>query len=297
VNELWYYEDAGRQAGPVTDGTLKELIRFGRLAAGARVWRAGMDGWRRWEEVPELKGLAGPPPAPPVTVTPGRLERVGVGPTVLLTVVTFGVWGVVKFYQCGKGYEAAVGRNSRFETWFWAWVSLFVGSMVLSMVAGPLGIAAFIASVVVGFLLLTEVLGLREAVQGGEVPGVWSATVHKVLWLGGSILSWVFIGVVALVNQAAKFFDDHDKIVEALEARAARGPLPTTPVSAAASSPPATPSPIATPAGSATPTGTEGAVPADPPAPSACSACGAPLPAEARFCNRCGAPTGGAPAP
>jgi hypothetical protein len=63
---LWYHEEAGRQAGPVTASALEASIRAGLLPPGARVWRAGMAGWAPWESVPELAALATPPAPPPL---------------------------------------------------------------------------------------------------------------------------------------------------------------------------------------------------------------------------------------
>lgn len=66
---LWYYEDAGKPAGPVSEAALGEAIRLGRLPPGARVWTAGMGGWVPWETIPSL---AAPPPAPaPSAPAPG----------------------------------------------------------------------------------------------------------------------------------------------------------------------------------------------------------------------------------
>lgn len=57
---LWFYEEAGRQTGPVSQAALAEAIRLGRLPAGSRVWTAGMPAWQPWESIPALAALAGP---------------------------------------------------------------------------------------------------------------------------------------------------------------------------------------------------------------------------------------------
>lgn len=70
---LWYYEEAGKQAGPISQAALAEAIRSGRLPAGSRVWKAGMAGWQPWEGVAELAAFAAPPPAgspPPLAGPP-----------------------------------------------------------------------------------------------------------------------------------------------------------------------------------------------------------------------------------
>jgi len=60
---LWYYEDAGKPAGPVSEAALAEAIRQGRLTRGQRVWTAGQSGWVAWEALPALAALAPPEPA------------------------------------------------------------------------------------------------------------------------------------------------------------------------------------------------------------------------------------------
>jgi uncharacterized RDD family membrane protein YckC len=70
---LWYYEDAGKPAGPVSEAALAEAIRQGRLARGQRVWTAGQSGWVAWEALPALAALVPPEPTivpPSVPTTP-----------------------------------------------------------------------------------------------------------------------------------------------------------------------------------------------------------------------------------
>ena len=42
----WYYADRGRQAGPVGEAELDELVRSGSLASSALVWSEGMADWK-----------------------------------------------------------------------------------------------------------------------------------------------------------------------------------------------------------------------------------------------------------
>jgi uncharacterized RDD family membrane protein YckC len=72
---IWYREEAGQQVGPIDDAAMNEAIRFGRLAPGTRVWRAGMAEWQPWESLPEFAAFAPPrlggaparPPPPQAT--------------------------------------------------------------------------------------------------------------------------------------------------------------------------------------------------------------------------------------
>jgi len=52
----WYYERDGQAVGPVTDETLREMIRNGALGPGCRVWCAAYGSeWKRIAEVLELQ--------------------------------------------------------------------------------------------------------------------------------------------------------------------------------------------------------------------------------------------------
>ncbi|HSN16260.1 MAG TPA: DUF4339 domain-containing protein, partial [Anaeromyxobacteraceae bacterium] len=73
IDAAWYYDDAGRQAGPISEGQLGELIQAARLAPRTRVWTAGMAAWQPWESVPALAAFAragGPPPLDAATAAP-----------------------------------------------------------------------------------------------------------------------------------------------------------------------------------------------------------------------------------
>jgi uncharacterized RDD family membrane protein YckC len=67
----WYFDEAGRQAGPLGQAALVEQIRSARIAPGTRVWRPGLPAWAAWETLPELSSLVAPPLAdPPLLPTP-----------------------------------------------------------------------------------------------------------------------------------------------------------------------------------------------------------------------------------
>lgn len=75
---IWYYLEAGNQAGPVEQEALAGMVRSGRLPPGTQVWRAGMSGWEPWNTIPELASAApdpatapvAPPPSPPQQAAP-----------------------------------------------------------------------------------------------------------------------------------------------------------------------------------------------------------------------------------
>ena len=47
----WFYESAGRQAGPVDDAALAGLVNTGTVAGPTLVWRPGMAAWQPYQEI------------------------------------------------------------------------------------------------------------------------------------------------------------------------------------------------------------------------------------------------------
>jgi uncharacterized RDD family membrane protein YckC len=42
----WFYADGTNRAGPISDETLRELVRIGKITATTLVWREGMSNWQ-----------------------------------------------------------------------------------------------------------------------------------------------------------------------------------------------------------------------------------------------------------
>ncbi len=261
---VWYYESAGQQAGPVSEPTLREMLRTGKLSPEVRVWRQGMAGWQPPAAVPELAAAA-----------PGRcpVQPVDVALVIVLSVITFGVYGIVKFYQAAKSYEQLAARRSSFDTLFWTYVGLAAGAVVFGIPFHPLGAVLGLGSAVVSVLVLNEVLALRAEVlrSRGARADLTSDSTHRVLFIIGIVASTFLVGLAVLLTQAILFFQDHNKIAAALS-----GP----------------PQPLATVLAGPPPTPSAGAPPAPAPAVAQlCASCGSSLGPDARFCSRCGAPS------
>jgi uncharacterized RDD family membrane protein YckC len=65
----WYYADGGRQAGPVEEAALDELVRQGVVRDDTLVWREGLASWQP-HGVVRPRPAAPPPPAPPIPAPP-----------------------------------------------------------------------------------------------------------------------------------------------------------------------------------------------------------------------------------
>jgi len=61
----WYYAAGGKQAGPVSDAALADLVRTGVVRAETLVWNSGLPGW-----VPYIQ-VAAPAPAPVAAAAAG----------------------------------------------------------------------------------------------------------------------------------------------------------------------------------------------------------------------------------
>ncbi len=59
----WYLGIQGQQAGPMSPGEVAAKVASGEAGPDTLAWRAGMDGWVRLGDVPEL-GASTPPPLP-----------------------------------------------------------------------------------------------------------------------------------------------------------------------------------------------------------------------------------------
>ncbi len=58
----WFYEERGKERGPVGAEVMADLIRNGTLRHATRVWRRGLSGWIPLMESELGRHLDGPPP-------------------------------------------------------------------------------------------------------------------------------------------------------------------------------------------------------------------------------------------
>lgn len=58
----WFYEERGRERGPVSAEVMTGLIRDGTLQHATRVWRRGLAGWTPLMSSELARHLDGPPP-------------------------------------------------------------------------------------------------------------------------------------------------------------------------------------------------------------------------------------------
>src|ERR1044071_2176076 len=61
----WYYVEAGKQAGPVSEADFEQLIASGRIPPDALVWREGMPNWQPLRQGRPAAAFPSLPPAAP----------------------------------------------------------------------------------------------------------------------------------------------------------------------------------------------------------------------------------------
>ena len=75
---VWHVALSGKTFGPYSAGQLRDSIRSGQLNAESMVWTAGMEGWRRIDQVARLAMFLGAlPPMPPPPPNPKKATSAG----------------------------------------------------------------------------------------------------------------------------------------------------------------------------------------------------------------------------
>jgi len=179
---------------------------------------------------PTTAASAGAPP--PTAVAHGTstdslsgINRVSVGTVIFLSILTLGIYGMYFFYTCAISYKRALpNRSSYFVPVFWVYVMtniLFIAVAIAQAVLGDgslNGARMVIVGVgtVLGIVLLMEVLRMRqEMLQKYSVTNkVQANATHLSLYIVGSLLSVILVGVIFLIIQAVLFIGDHNNIAE-----------------------------------------------------------------------------------
>lgn len=151
--------------------------------------------------------------------TPLVLGRTEPAITVLvLGILTFGIYPLVKFWGVIQEYRRALpGVQTNVGNLFAAYLGCAIVGVLTSGIL--VGFLLIIGGYVVGWMLLGEVMKLRDEVRQryGLRTAVRPADTHKGLWIAGQLLSWIVIGIVPLIIQAWWFFAEHTALAEEAE--------------------------------------------------------------------------------
>lgn len=243
----WVAGSDGRTWGPFDAATIHGYLREGRVTPADRVCAEGASVWVQLTTVEELAPPLGspagmpPPPPPPAhraSFGLGGIPAGGDAPfdlaevrpedtidlapivTVLLSIVTFGIWAWVVLYQTGMRYRRLAGiQRSNFEGLFWTSVALSVCSPLF----WPLGIAGLIVSV----LVVRDVIDLRDqamhrVAQREPVPVFTvfkTREWHMGMFVAGVLLWWIAVGFVLLIVQCVQFCNERNRVAATIRAR------------------------------------------------------------------------------
>ncbi len=154
-------------------------------------------------------------PAPPTARYQAPvIEDYSVGAVIGLSIVTCGIFGLVRFYQAAQSYRRLEpGSAPNFEWQFWTYVFGSMAASVLGLLT-IVGYVLYVPVIIVGCLMLAEVCKARERLAGriGAPIRLRPAEVHVTLWAVGYLLSVVIVGVILLLVQATFFFQEHSEL-------------------------------------------------------------------------------------
>lgn len=178
-------------------------------APGASVWAMGGLGAVTVESGETIR---------PTLIGPAHLDEINAGAFIGLSLVTLGIYGMVKFFKVAGLYQRLTGRPSNFASLFWLYAMGPILTVILSLVGGVLGALAWVGTVVIGVLCLLEVLKLQAEVSRQRdlrVPLTGKGT-QAALWLCGIV---PFVGIVTVVLEIVFFCRDHNRLAAAWRAK------------------------------------------------------------------------------
>lgn len=151
------------------------------------------------------------------------MTQIDVGTAIALSIVTLGIYGNVAFFECARQYQAlAPGVGKNFDAYFWLYIGLILPVLFFAIVFFPLALLLMVGQVVAGYLALGEMLEARTAVvaRHGLSLQLTSPDTLKGYWLFGNFLVFFMCaGIIPLIIQAMKLFEDHNQITRSLAQR------------------------------------------------------------------------------
>lgn len=169
-------------------------------------------------------------PSPPSAVSSGTSESslsgvnsVNPGTVIGLSIVTLGIYGMYFFYTCALSYKRALpNRSSYFVPVFWVYVVTSIIGIAIAIAQSAIGALDGAqwtitgVATVLGIVLLMEVMRMRqEMLQKYNIASeVHSNATHLSLYIVGSLLAVVFVGIIFLIIQAVLFIGDHNRIAD-----------------------------------------------------------------------------------
>jgi len=158
----WYYAAGGKQAGPVSDEALADLVRTGVIRAETLVWNSGLPGWVPYIQVAAPAPATAAPAGPPAVGGSTFCTECG-RPFSPNDLVRFGdrwVCGNCKETFAQKLREGVAPRGTMVYAGFW----VRVGAMIIDSLI--VGVAAAVLMIIVVLVLAPS---LRTSGAGTDV--------------------------------------------------------------------------------------------------------------------------------
>jgi uncharacterized RDD family membrane protein YckC len=102
----WYYAAGGKQAGPVADAALADLVRAGVVRAETLVWHAGLSGWLPYAQVAAPAPPAAPVAAAPAAWAPPAAAPAAWAPPAAAPAGPMAVGGTTFCSECGRPFSS-----------------------------------------------------------------------------------------------------------------------------------------------------------------------------------------------
>lgn len=235
MSDEYYVRSRGApEAGPMAAPIVRRMVRAGELGSEDLIRRDGSARWLKIGSVPQLAAeLPKPPPdelglgdataasraGNPANVDADGsarhgLKRADTTMLLVLSILTFGIYGMLWFLGVSKSYRGISGRSEpNLEALFWVYFGCTLCGWLL--VWTGFGLLLLLGGAVVGAILLSNVLKDRAkvALQAGGVKGLSDRSMLIGFWVVGEIIP--VIGLPFALWQAYLFATDHNKIVKA----------------------------------------------------------------------------------
>lgn len=218
----WIAYPAGVE-GPFTQGQLFEAARLGRLLPVTLVCEGQAGTWTPASvAMPGAFGVVAARPQAPVAPTPSADlgQRVDVGVSVVLAIITLGIWWLVWIYPRLGWYAERAGRPiGNRVVYFWIVVGSYGGAFVLGLLTFVLGIIAGIVAVVFASLLVYELSVDQRTLastRGVTAMAAAPSTVVTLYAVGQGIsltLVLIPVSIVLSVLSFLYFFRNHNQAV------------------------------------------------------------------------------------
>ena len=241
AQESWWFAATEGLNGPHTQGEIFEAVRMGRVRSQTLL-RLGEQG--EWvpaaqafpaafpsqdstmgaisPQLPENRSAATQPNAS--SATRNLNSPVDVGVSVLLTLITLGIWFFFWLYPRLTWYAQESGRSlGNRVAYFWLLVGLSIGSVVFGLVTFVFAFLLIIAALVFG-ALLTHLLVVDQVTivesSPSEPAKIVSPSTMVVLYVVAGVLSLTVvlipIGIVVYVFFYMYLFRNHNAVIESL---------------------------------------------------------------------------------